>query len=1101
MNSPSPRSTDTENELRSLYDALDERDRYITSLENEIDRNSSRNFEINACKNELMQNKDRISELQIHMTQLRKANDKLLEEKQQLEDLLDREASANNKRKSTQQVRLQQREMHMLEIENQRLRASVLELEANEDVFVCEIDTLVAEKSKLSAEIDGLSSEKEEFSTILLALKQDNSNLQTSLDASNESLAELQEKQKIAARQVIELEIELQHVRSTDYHTELLDVKKDLQILRATHDLCADDKNNAERDLDHVIQALNQAKSEEKEKIAAALRDERAIIESLKQREGDLEGKIKLFEQELERAEEKNKRYEKEHRLEDAVRFQSKLEADLRRREHDIKELKQNYSAQKERTSMLAKACNILKEKAGLDPNFSFDDNEINNALKCEENALKAENTELLRQLQSLESERNNLLSQLRMQAAEIGLKGVKFLGMEPAQVAKVVEFAQNLRKGNVELPLNNRSIELQNQLSSIKAERDVDKVTIARLERELFALSGERNCDGETKILINALNELKTEMIGIKGDITFAVSPTMRSRVKEILGEDLVLMPPAAEVQFMCLLKEYDKISEKRVNKDQSLELNYAHILERPSDTPNKELFRQLLLSGQENRELKNKLLTTTALLEEERCKIIPEETKIQQVNELQLEITQVLIVLENNFATIMKYRNSLGNAATLTSKMNALMNLLAMKNKVIHNLTLAKKADQQPEVDTSTSTNELDTSIRRESESRIATTDSSLENAAKLLFEKDEIINNLGLKLVEMEKTQASLLKEAEQLKVDIKTLVSKLEEAEGISCEIEVYKSSCIELRNAVDDGKKAVTALKEKLRKLSKTSKEKQNKINELKESLMKTKGALTAQRQERSRSDHNLKTSTEKISDLKIQVSKLEIQAVEARDEKLKANKKIRRLSSMLQSKNKLNIDEEAVKSVGELQQRIAVQDKTISSMASQSSKLRSELARAKKAIKDHKKEEECIRCMDLEKKLKVVDQLLLKEKKELDQTHSKLEKFKKKASTLQQQVSKLQEEISNAADNQNVENDCCLQAEISSLREKNESLLLAMKENKFDTLNQLKAENFQLRKENDRLLKVDHLGLFEEIESLKYKYNEAVMQINQISLR
>ena len=42
----------------------------------------------------------------------------------------------------------------------------------------------------------------------------------------------------------------------------------------------------------------------------------------------------------------------------------------------------------------------------------------------------------------------------------------------------------------------------------------------------------------------------------------------------------------------------------------------------------------------------------------------------------------------------------------------------------------------------------------------------------------------------------------------------------------------------------------------------------------------------------------------------------------------------------------------------------------------------------------------------------------------------------------------------------------------------------------------LRAENFQLRKENDRLLKVDHLKLFEEIETLKYKYNEAVGKLN-----
>ena len=44
-----------------------------------------------------------------------------------------------------------------------------------------------------------------------------------------------------------------------------------------------------------------------------------------------------------------------------------------------------------------------------------------------------------------------------------------------------------------------------------------------------------------------------------------------------------------------------------------------------------------------------------------------------------------------------------------------------------------------------------------------------------------------------------------EADRMKADIRTqalVVAHLEEAEGVACEIEVYKSSCIELKNAVD-----------------------------------------------------------------------------------------------------------------------------------------------------------------------------------------------------------------------------------------------------------------------------------------------------------
>ena len=88
------------------------------------------------------------------------------------------------------------------------------------------------------------------------------------------------------------------------------------------------------------------------------------------------------------------------------------------------------------------------------------------------------------------------------------------------------------------------------------------------------------------------------------------------------------------------------------------------------------------------------------------------------------------------------------------------------------------------------------------------LSTPGSSLEDAAKLLFEKDNTINSLSSKLVAEEKSQGILLQEADRMKADIQTLVARLEEAEGVACEIEVYKSSCIELKNAVDDGKKDI-----------------------------------------------------------------------------------------------------------------------------------------------------------------------------------------------------------------------------------------------------------------------------------------------------
>ena len=1170
MNS-SPRSTDTDDgiQIRNLHDALDERDRYITTLEREIDRNA---YIAEGYNDEL---KDNIAELQIQLTQLRGDNDALSEEKAQLKNqvilqrsLLDQRSSIDNN-KSTENVK-RQRDMHRLELENQRLRASVIELEQNEDILVDEIDTLVVEKSEfqnqsedLAAKFDSLSADNDEMARELIGMKQENNNLENKLDALNQSLKESHEKEAATMQQISKLATELENERTKAHHLELVAVKEENECLRASHDLCVADKHAAERDLDHAILALHQAKCDAKEAVAAAVRTERAgmvkaqiEIDDLKQKEGELtrqcqdsEGKLEISQEKLQKATEKNSLYEKGHGLDDAIHYQTKLEADILRRNFDVKKLKQKYGIQKERCLVLTKACDILKEKADLGPDFSFDEEEMNVALKCEHNALKGENSELLRQLQCLEGERNVLLSQLRQQAIEIGEKGVKYLGMESSQVAQVIEFANNLQQGIVELPLNDRSVGLLTQLSSIKAERAVDKLTIERLERELFGLSGTRKDtidDGEKKIMTHALDALKIEMKALKGGGSSALSPMMQSRAKEILGEDLVLMPAAAEVQFMRLMKEYESVLDKLANaqiKEEGnpfLELNSANLLDNSGDTPNKELFRQLLHCSQENRELKNKLRhsevdtkATRALLEKERASDLGIHSNAggDDMSEVHLEMKQLMIALESNLEQLAGYssdlsrvRSAVVKASRLSTQLTALHDIVNTKNKIIddmkHKLAGAKQINQKlirelslgRDVDRSTSTNSLDRSLRRASEGILLSPGSSLGDAAKLLFEKDNVISSLKSKLVTVEKLQGNLLQEADRMKTDIQTLVARLEEAEGVACEIEVYKSSCIELKNAVDDGKKAVTGLKDKLRRVSKASKEKEVKIEELKESLVRSKRVLSVQRQGRSRSEHNLRTSTDTIASLTEQLEKVETQIHDLKQEKLKANHKVRRLSSMLQSTSKATsdnkIDEAAVKSAEEKQKRIDVQNKTIASLASQNSKLRGELkmTRAKKDADKEGEEATCTQCVDLESKVKLLERSLSKEKNDLSSTQSKLARCKKRALSFEQQIADLRVEIekrdASAADDSNngVANDS-LQGEIAALREKNESLLLAMKDNSFDTLKLLRAENFQLKKENERLLKVDHLTLFEEIESLKYRYNEAVMQLNQLSMR
>ena len=200
------------------------------------------------------------------------------------------------------------------------------------------------------------------------------------------------------------------------YQKQLLEVKQENQRLNSAYKQCLADKNQAERDLDITVHALHQSKFNEKESISLVVRKERmAFAEAKKkldaalQREtalrircSDIEEQLEETKKQLEQSEARNSCYEKDHGLTDAVRYQKKLEADIRRRDYDLKQMKHKLGVEIDRRVSLSKLCGWLKDKANLGPEFVFDD-EMKKTLECEENRLQNENLELLRQVEALE--------------------------------------------------------------------------------------------------------------------------------------------------------------------------------------------------------------------------------------------------------------------------------------------------------------------------------------------------------------------------------------------------------------------------------------------------------------------------------------------------------------------------------------------------------------------------------------------------------------------------------------------------------------------------------------------------------------------------
>ena len=124
-----------------------------------------------------------------------------------------------------------------------------------------------------------------------------------------------------------------------------------------------------------------------------------------------------------------------------------------------------------------------------------------------------------------------------------------------------------------------------QDELTAIKVEQKTDKITIERLERDLIGLRG---CDAnhikvatEVESLRQSLDEAQIENKSLQDEISVlkedatkmhlaheaatenVLPPVIRERASEILGEPLVELSSAGQVQVLCLIKKYDEVSE----------------------------------------------------------------------------------------------------------------------------------------------------------------------------------------------------------------------------------------------------------------------------------------------------------------------------------------------------------------------------------------------------------------------------------------------------------------------------------------------------------------------------------------------------------
>ena len=158
---------------------------------------------------------------------------------------------------------------------------------------------------------------------------------------------------------------------------------------------CLVDKEQDEADLENVYRALEDANDRQEERLMEAIAKERQQLKQLEAQVGEakvhedeararyteLEKQRDEIEVRLNQAEDWNAVYEEGHGLKDAVRYQKKLKADIKRRDHDLSELSERLGSEMDKRKALETACQMLKEKAGLPRDFTFGDKEIAEAM------------------------------------------------------------------------------------------------------------------------------------------------------------------------------------------------------------------------------------------------------------------------------------------------------------------------------------------------------------------------------------------------------------------------------------------------------------------------------------------------------------------------------------------------------------------------------------------------------------------------------------------------------------------------------------------------------------------------------------------------
>ncbi|RLN59080.1 hypothetical protein BBJ29_004375 [Phytophthora kernoviae] len=311
--------------------------------------------------------------------------------------------------------------LSQLEQEKLAVEAKLIEMDEQES----DVDALMSdarakfdmEKAVLIAELDELRRKLKQQQIIY---EQQNQQVQLKKEVT-EGDAETDTGTR-AAMEDLEKQLEiLQELRVRDKSTILelnqrvLQQQSDLESLAEHLDVDALAESAVKSAL-HKQKAKLEAVEQENITLKRRLKEQRGLVQDLELRQG-------LVEKQLAEAKEWNAKYEQKAGLEDVMKYQKKLRAQLEQQQQMNIKLRQDVNDQVEAAGKLYIAFNRLKAETGKPDTFEYDDlaiaDHLNGQLAINEAVMK----QMEIQIRELEAERLRFLQKLRDQARMTGGK------------------------------------------------------------------------------------------------------------------------------------------------------------------------------------------------------------------------------------------------------------------------------------------------------------------------------------------------------------------------------------------------------------------------------------------------------------------------------------------------------------------------------------------------------------------------------------------------------------------------------------------------------------------------------------------------------